>query len=478
MANTGLPTREIILYCRPTFHKQFKFLRERVINNSVVGWILGPPGTGKSTTTLAFASTLERNNWVITWIHLDKLLCPVCVRLEDESKKSRKISGSNIDELNDILKEVDKSKQHIVFIDGFTLTGRKHSNIYQACFEWLEEERQKRRLVVVCSMSRRHKSNLENDREIKLETFNVFSWKEEEYILAVQNDKFYYHVKWALDNDVQIGSHRNDLVRSKLYFAGASARWMFHLATQDVIEKTYESVASAENIFAYINGTIGEKSNNVVNRLFSYSPDPHNKFCPKVSIVSQFAGVRLAIKVGPDLIRNLANATNHDGNPSLFGWLFEMWFFANLRQNGVKVLNYDGVEIQKWSDPDVPILDVTSFPALPENRGTWFKPVKWNQGGYDAIFLEKGKGMVRFVQVTSGSTHSFKTEYFHSFVLALCQSPQSFEIKCLEIIFVVDQKQRSAFKLAKPSVEGLLREFGWESGKELDKVKVVFIKGW
>ncbi|KAI8895858.1 hypothetical protein BC833DRAFT_599773, partial [Globomyces pollinis-pini] len=111
-------------------------------------------------------------------------------------------------------------------------------------------------------------------------------------------------------------------------------------------------------------------------------------------------------------------------------------------------------------------------------NGVWFKPSKWNQGGFDAIFLEKGKGLVKFVQVTGGYTHSFKIEYFHSFLLALSQSPQSFEITCLEIIFVVDQKKRSTFKLAQPSVPGRLKDFGWKFGEELDNVKIVFIKGW
>ncbi|KAJ2984741.1 hypothetical protein HDV02_000929, partial [Globomyces sp. JEL0801] len=45
LAETGLAPEKLVLYCRPTFHEQFKFLRERVIENSVLGWILGPPGT-------------------------------------------------------------------------------------------------------------------------------------------------------------------------------------------------------------------------------------------------------------------------------------------------------------------------------------------------------------------------------------------------------------------------------------------------
>jgi hypothetical protein len=478
MAKTGLPTQNIVLYCRPTFHEQFKFLRERVINNGVLGWILGPPGTGKSITSLAFASTLDRNKWVITWIHFDRAKYPVCVRLEGDSKKSREINDNNIDELFEILEEVAESKQHIVFIDGFILKGDKHIFVQKACYSWLEKDREKRRLVVVCSMSSRYKAKLEEDMLVNLEMFHVYSWKEEEYLAAVRNDIFFNHVKSALDADLEIDSSREDLVRSKFYFAGASARWMFLFKTQAVIDRTYVSVASVPDIFQYIDGTVGDQSDNVVNRLFSSSNSDNDMFPRKTSIVSRYAGVRLAMKAGPDLIRRLAEATRHDGNPSMDGWMLEMWFFASLRCGGVNLFDINDEECQTWPESEVKTLNINSFPALPENNGAWFKPSKWNQGGFDAIFLEKGKGLVRFVQVTGGDRHSFKIEYFRSFLLALGQSPQSFEITCLEIIFVVDQERRSTFTVAPPSVPGLLEEFGWKFGEELDKVKVVFVRGW
>ncbi|KAJ8331122.1 hypothetical protein O5D80_000693 [Batrachochytrium dendrobatidis] len=253
---------------------------------------------------------------------------------------------------------------------------------------------------------------------------------------------------------------------------------MFLFATKDVIQQTYGSITFVNDIFPYVKGTIGDQSNNVVDRLFSSSLVENDVFPRKTSIVSQFAGVMLAIKKGPDLIRKLAKATRHDGNPSMDGWMLEMWFFASLHYDGVKLFDENDNEVQTWPASNFKTLDINAFPALPENNGVWFKPNKWNQGGFDAIFLDKGKGLVRFVQVTDGNTHSFKIEYFHSFLLMLCQSPQSFEITCLEIIFVADQKERSTFKVAEPSVPGMLTDFGWRLGEELDKVKVVFIKGW
>ena len=271
LAKTGLPTQKLVLYCRPTFHAQINFLRERVIEKSILGWILGPPGTGKSTTSLAFASTLDRKNWIVTWIHLQRARYPLCVRLEGDLKKSREIYDSNIDELFDILEEVDESKQHIVFLDGYTLNGYKHIDVQMACYSWLEKDREKRRLVVVCSMSSRFKARKEEDMELNLEQFDVYSWKKEEYLLAVQNDEFYSHVKTALDSGLQTDDKLTpeDLVNSKYYFGGDSARWMFFFTTIAVILQTNESVASVDDIFKYLNGTVGDQSNNALQRLFS-----------------------------------------------------------------------------------------------------------------------------------------------------------------------------------------------------------------
>jgi DNA polymerase III delta prime subunit len=480
LAKTGLPTQKLVLYCRPTFHEQFKFLREKVIDGNVLGWVLGPPGTGKSTTTLAFASTLERNEWVISWIHLDRNRFPVYVRLEGDSKKSREIYDANIDELYEILKEIDSSKKHIVFIDGYALNGRKHIDVQQVCYFWLNKDREKRRLVVVCSMSSRYKAKPEKDMQLNVKEFFVYSWKKEEYLEAVKHPEFFVNVESVLDTDLSVETvpSPENLVLSKLYFAGASARWMFLFPTKTIVEQTNESVASVDDIITYINGTIGDMSNHVINRLLSSSFFPHDIFHRKVSIVSRFAAVMLAIKAGPDLIRRLAEATRLDKNPSMDGWMLEMWFLASLRHGGVKLLDNNDKKVQTWPEANVETLDVTSFPRLPENNGVWFKPSKWNQGGFDATYVDKSKGLVRFVQVTGADAHSFKLEYFYGFLLALSHSKDSFPITCLEIFFVVDRKKRSKFILAEPSGQGLLQPFGWQHGKEKERVQIVYVSGW
>lgn len=95
----------------------------------------------------------------------------------------RAIYDSNINELFNILEEVDESKQHIVLIDGYTQNGRKHIDAQKACYSWHKIDREKNRLVVVCSMSSRYKAKKEEDMMLNLEQFVVYSWKEEDTLL-------------------------------------------------------------------------------------------------------------------------------------------------------------------------------------------------------------------------------------------------------------------------------------------------------
>lgn len=108
LENSGLSSDKLILYCRDTFQKQFTFLQERVIKKIRVGYIPGPTGTGKSTTTLDFASTLDRDDWVITWIHLIQRNYHACVRFVRGLKQTRTIKDKDMEDLKDIIYDTDQ----------------------------------------------------------------------------------------------------------------------------------------------------------------------------------------------------------------------------------------------------------------------------------------------------------------------------------------------------------------------------------
>ncbi len=61
--------KDLVLFRRTLFEEQFLFFSEQIIVNGALGWILGPPGTGKSATSFAFVSSLDKNEWAVVWVH-------------------------------------------------------------------------------------------------------------------------------------------------------------------------------------------------------------------------------------------------------------------------------------------------------------------------------------------------------------------------------------------------------------------------
>ena len=97
---------------------------------------------------------------------------------------------------------------------------------------------------------------------------------------------------------------------------------------------------------------------------------------------------------------------------------------------------------------------------------------------YDAIFIDSSIGLVRFVQITRANSHALKLEYFYKFINKLLERNQSFQIHTVQIVFVVLKEQLADFYISETSGEGLLAAFGWDKGKEKERVQIVGMNGW
>jgi len=140
-----------------------------------------------------------------------------------------------------------------------------------------------------------------------------------------------------------------------------------------------------------------------------------------------------------------------------------MFFFSCLRhrKNGLKLIDKAN-ESKNWPKAcTVSILDPISFTKSDVKGGGWFKPKLWNQGGYDAIFIDMQLNLVRFVQVANGETHDLKLEYMYSFLICFKEICGLDEVE-IEIVFVVSKKNLRKFKLKTESEEIIMKdEFGW-----------------
>ena len=191
-----------------------------------------------------------------------------------------------------------------------------------------------------------------------------------------------------------------------------------------------------------------------------------------VSIVSQFAASLIAMKQGPGFLENLAKVWDNERNPSMQGYLFEMWFFASLSKGGIKYYSKKNDALE-WPQSHVQIFDELADFSLLRQNGVWLKPMKWNQGGYDAVYVSFDEKLVRFVQVTRAQEHSFKLAYFEAFMTKLLAKPD-YVTDTLEVFFLVPKDELEMFKISKVEGQGRLAAFtGWKKGQEKDAVKIV-----
>jgi len=357
------------------------------------------------------------------------------------------------------------STKHIVFLDGF-VSSVNHMTPYELkCTTWLQKDYKLRRLVVICSLSSGYTSR-DEDKMVNVKTFFVPSWKIEEYMEAVKDPDYLATISKYLDSPCFPNASLEDKVRAKFFYSGGSCRLFSAYLTEEVKETIEQSVAKARDMLSLGSGTKGMFEDNVTNRLFG-SFDGKSSF-----VVSRYTAELLSIRLGPMVIRNLAQIIQLDTTRSVDGGLLEVWFFASLRHGGLDIME-NGTS-RHWEQSEVMLIDTSNPPTFPDDKAVWCKPINRQQGGYDAVYVDKAKQFVRFVQVTTAQEHSLKLEYFQNFFKILMERPVKHETKTLEIWIVSDQEY---VKITPVEGRGLLHIFGFKKGYEEDSLKRGRVKG-
>ena len=127
--------------------------------------------------------------------------------------------------------------------------------------------------------------------------------------------------------------------------------------------------------------------------------------------------------------------------PALQGWLTEIFFFASIRTGGLNLKTYYN-QNEKW--PACTVVTFDPLAVIPSYELVWFKPLKWNQGGYDAVFIDKESKLVRIVQVTRGNSHKLKFQYFR--VLLTNLKAAKYDFKNVDICLVVPEEKKKNFR--------------------------------
>lgn len=95
------------------------------------------------------------------------------------------------------------------------------------------------------------------------------------------------------------------------------------------------------------------------------------------------------------------------------------------------------------------------------------------------MFIDRRVDQVCFVQITKSDSHKFSLRFFTKFLQSLqeflAKSEEQFEVKKLEVIFVVDENKFNSFTLQVED-RGSLRAFNdWQYGKEEGKVDILIM---
>eukprot|EP00960_Hanusia_phi_P064871 765945-Hanusia_phi.AAC.1 len=296
----------------------------------------------------------------------------------------------------------------------------------------------------------------------------VYSWTLKEFQEAVRWDMLYSSVADVMED----GKHgeRQELVESKYSVVGGSCRYMFECSITVAIREYKVALEYIANYDDYLHIRFGDRSEPFLNRLCARYKVGNTEFWTPIS---KFVATELASKIGKSFVIKLMKAGFPD-NPVLQGFVFEMLFFARISRGkrGVVVYNVGkkGSKKQAWGRYLVESFDPKDGYLIASQTKVCLKP-PWNQGGYDAVLIDKGMHRVRFVQLTKNSRHDLKLEYMLKCLKAL--GINGGDGWGIEIVFVVDKDMLAKFRVGSVDQPGALSEYGWAKGNEKKQVDVV-----
>ena len=192
-------------------------------------------------------------DWKVTWIHVEKEGSNTVTRTNCvvfSSGKSYSFFGKRED-FESLIQMAENlpGKNELLIIDGLT-HDTEFRPLHNAAREWIDANREDRRLLIVSSMSYTEPRKTEIDQKNRIKCFHQISWTFEEYKEAIKSKKFYSNVQRALDAS---DTAKDILSRlgAKFFYAGGCARYMFQFTTAEVkheIDFLTQSTSALQNL--------------------------------------------------------------------------------------------------------------------------------------------------------------------------------------------------------------------------------------
>lgn len=296
-----------------------------------------------------------------------------------------------------------------------------------------------------------------------------------------------------------------EAIGGRYKYSGGSARWMFNYDRKQMDDLLDKYCQKSSNRTAVANGEVGPTSDASTNYFFGSALNEQGK--TEYFLVSQRAVEKLFSHAEETVFQGLYSFASKLENPSFLGWVVEADFFFQVDRARNAAAPFQPLQIhcngedseglpthpsatREWQhtknknllgkaihDAKVKVrreaiqkLHRIVQTLVPQKPGEAFvcKPSTWNQGGYDAFFVqfvggrtdtesEKVQGHIhlRFIQVTKGKTHELKLDYFISVIQ--CFNVAGYEVDSVEIGFVLT-KFNLDFSLGTVTGEYLLKD--------------------
>eukprot|EP00750_Incisomonas_marina_P022423 INCI4969.10.p1 GENE.INCI4969.10~~INCI4969.10.p1 ORF type:complete len:764 (-),score=110.16 INCI4969.10:50-2176(-) len=474
----GWPVDKQRIFVRLQVAGQWRRLQELLVDedHSTLK-VEGPPGTGKSTVTWAWACYVAQQRSVV-WVHCDQHDRNMIALLGGGCISWWTLEPERANELVAVAKGVALwVGATLLIVDGVTA---QTSTLLTSAAQWATAIPGRHAVTVSSSqfVVRNHIA-----RNLRLDVMTIFSWDFDEYVAACRDDDpFWEQVKvilgWVVEgNRGEIDDHNEHqgpfvpmqedeykavLIRRKFSAAGHSARWMFFETLQQLTDTIIPTTVERVDDFQTLNGnTNGARADAAVNQLVSMFRG--NGMFHRFQLVSRFVTRYVSERCE---LGFLTAAMNANANPAFDGWVFELEFLCRVRlAQASRNDNRNYVSIYEQDNDN----STTELRVLVHQRvffghsleavggcdivdGTWFIPLEWNQGGYDAAMYHAR--CLFFFQLTRNTSHSEKWTPMNALASAvhdrLMQQGVADGLQFVEHIYVLPPNLVGAFEFRPP----------------------------
>ena len=457
---------KMVLYCRREVRALWAFVQKETIEENATVIIVGPPGTGKSLATLCFVARLDPSEWNVVWIHFGWLKSS-CLSMASGAYWKR------IDDLSTfVVPRVAKTKL-LVCLDGYK--ANEHLNFLSGTLGGLTKDER----LLVCSAMATAGNLKEEDVELeRIRVFSMHSWTLADYEAAVADAALYAQVVSKLDASSVVSAVHDDgdedeqeeeeetseaekkkkklALARKFYYAGGSCRFMFQRTTEQVKQTLQRAIGNISNPADLIVYCCGVWQHDAIKALYGMAGGGGGRFP-----VSAYAAALFAQASEAKTIALLAWRLHTSERSPADGPLLEWLLLASVwPTRAVKLVGADGATDEL---PIAPVLAFDPTKRFKKSDGRvkgnkcWLQPVVWNQGGYDAVYLDTDKRTVVFVQVARSATPSFNMRVF-SDVLGKLKAA-NMTIETVEVYCVVKSAQYLKGTMDQMEDRGVLGEF-------------------